>query len=186
MPTKCNGSKSGAILWPIRVFAILAAIGLSAGAWANAAFYTGSNAADLNAPTGSTVTFNTDTGVLTLGGGATAPGFSSTPPQSEDVAGVRVFRFRNVTIATGVNITVTGSKPLSVTANGDMYVSSGFDVSGSVPGRAGGGIGGTGGTGGGGGGGGHDGPLPELFATPAPADGSGAAGTAGGRRSGIP
>jgi hypothetical protein len=154
MPTKCNGRLTR-MAGALPGLCMLAVIFAAAGAWANPLFYTGSTIADLTAPNGSSVKFNTDTGVLTLNGGATAPGFSATAPQSENVAGVRVFRFRNVNIAAGVGLTVEGAAPLSITANNDMYIASGFDVSGSTAGRAGGGIGGDGGTGGIGGGGGN-------------------------------
>ncbi len=73
MPTKCFGTQDCAKAWPARMLTMLAVLSITAGAWANTAFYTGSAAADLNAPTGSSISFNTNTGVLSLSGGATAP-----------------------------------------------------------------------------------------------------------------
>lgn len=152
------GNVRGASL--LRTLGFALTLLIASAAWANPLLYQGSDISDLYAPTGSTVNFNTVTGALTLSGGATSVGFQPAA-QSQDVAGVRVFRFRNVTIETGVTITVTptatASNPLSIAANGDMYIGSGFDVSGSILGRAGGGVGGTGGIGGGGGNGGTGG-----------------------------
>ena len=67
------------------------------------------------------------------------------------VDGVAVFDFADVFIAEGVATTVTGSRPLSISASGDMTVGTSFDVS---AGRGGGGQGGTGGPGAQGGAGG--------------------------------
>lgn len=142
----------------LRAAGMAALVCVASVAWANPLVYQGSDIADLYAPTGSSVNFNTVTGVLTLSGGATATGFLPVAPQSENVGGVHVFRFRNVLIETGVSITVSGdvngSNPLSIAANGDMYIGSGFSVSGAIKGRAGGGVGGDGGIGGQGGSGG--------------------------------
>ena len=56
--------------------------------------------------------------------------------------GAAVFDFDDVSIAKNVSITVTGSRPLVLSARGDMTVGSHFDVSAGVGG------GGTGGSGG--------------------------------------
>lgn len=71
--------------------------------------------------------------------------------QSVDGGNVAKFNFANVNVASDVTVNVSGYRPLVLAASGDMTWNSPLDVSGSVPGRAGGGTGGTGGTGGAGG-----------------------------------
>ena len=126
-------------------------VSLSSAAFAQSALYRGNTIADLNAPDGSSITFNTSTLTFTGSGSVTPPSATA-----QDVDGVAVFGFRNVTIGNSVTITVTGTRPLSIAAEYDMLVN-GFNVinvSGEVAGRAGGGTGGTGGPAGSGGGGG--------------------------------
>ncbi len=146
-------SPKGSSFWRATVLLVASVLFAATGAFADPDLYVGNDTIDLIAPANSALTFNTDTLDLTVSGGATAVGFVA-GTHSQEIANVAVFRFRNVRIESGVTITVEGSAPLSVAANRDMFVGSGFDVSGNVAGRAGGGIGGNGGTGGAGGAGG--------------------------------
>ncbi len=66
-------------------------------------------------------------------------------------SGVAKFEFANLSVGAGVVVTVVGSRPLSITATGDLTWLPHTFVS---PGTLGGGMGGAGGTGGGGGNGG--------------------------------
>lgn len=141
-------------------------------ALAQTALYRGTTAVDLNAPDGSTITFNTTS--LTFSGSGTVTPSTAT---ALDVDGVAVFGFRNVTIGNGVTINVTGTRPLSIAAEYDMLIN-GFNVinvSGEESGRAGGGTGGAGGPGGGGGGGGSG----------ATSGGGGGGGNSGGGGGGV-
>jgi len=108
------------------------------------AYYVGDpNGPDLNAPSGSTLVFNTDALTMTGQNGATP--FSHI---ASNEGGVAVYRFKNVNISAGVTINVLGSRPLALSAYRDMSVASSFNVNGSIAGRSGGGVGGAGGTGG--------------------------------------
>ncbi|HNT88398.1 MAG TPA: hypothetical protein PKL84_11085, partial [Candidatus Hydrogenedentes bacterium] len=93
------------------------------------------------------ITINTDANPPTLAveGGSTYTG--------EVDSGVAVFRFDKVEVTTGT-VTVSGSRPLSIVAAGDVLWGVGVIV---PPGTLGGGAGGQGGTGGGGGAGGTGG-----------------------------
>ncbi len=126
---KNNFSNCTAIL-TVRVPEIYDAMG------ATANLYVASGALDIN----------TTTMVMTHEGTPIANGFNE--------GGVCVFRFNNIDVALAVEVTVEGGKPLSITAEGDMY----WDASVLVtPGTLGGGAGGTGGQGGAGGAGGEGG-----------------------------
>ena len=70
---------------------------------------------------------------------------------------VAKYNFQEVSVPAGVTVTVTGTHPLAIAATEDILWDASVDVSGSVAGRAGGGVGGNGGTGGGGGDGGAGG-----------------------------
>ncbi|MFP4500300.1 MAG: hypothetical protein ACLFTT_04810 [Candidatus Hydrogenedentota bacterium] len=110
---------------------------------------------DLWATSGATVTFNTNSGIMSTAGGSggAEPSFGF----ADSVAGdVQVFRFRNVNIASGVTVNVSGSRPMVLAADRDMYIASSISVSGSEDGRGGGGIGGLAGGGGSGGAGGSN------------------------------
>ncbi|HOE65436.1 MAG TPA: hypothetical protein PLO62_02825, partial [Candidatus Hydrogenedentes bacterium] len=85
--------------------------------------------------------------------------------------GVAVFDLGKVVIPNGCNVTITGNRPLALTASGDASLGAQFDVSGYVPNHAGGGVGGSGGGGGGGGGYGNGG---------SPSSGAGGGGGGGG------
>lgn len=74
-----------------------------------------------------------------------------------DGGNVAKFNFASVEVPAGVTVSVSGNRPLVLTASGDMTWNTSLDVSGAVPGRAGGGAGGGGGTGGSGGTGGTGG-----------------------------
>lgn len=71
-----------------------------------------------------------------------------------DGGNVAKFNFASVEVPAGVTVSVSGNRPLVLAASGDMTWNTSLDVSGAVPGRAGGGAGGGGGTGGSGGTGG--------------------------------
>ncbi|HPO16357.1 MAG TPA: hypothetical protein PLI09_23175, partial [Candidatus Hydrogenedentes bacterium] len=104
---------------------------------------------DLIAPGGSTLTFNTDSMTLSASGFGVMPfGTFSDPQWIKNINGVVVYYFRFVQIDSGVSIDVTGTCPISISADRDMYIASSFNVSGSMPGRSGGGAGGQGGNGG--------------------------------------
>lgn len=143
----------------VLAFACLAA----SGAWAQAVLYTSNSAVDLIVPSGSVITFNTNTFQFST----TTPGVQPQTHSAANESGVAVFRFRRVQIGDGVTINVVGVRPIAITAAFDMLIN-GFnviDVSGvnttdefGQPGvRAGGGRGGAGSGGGSGGGGGPGG-----------------------------
>ncbi len=89
--------------------------------------------ADLAAVSG-TLDVNTSAMTMTLNGAAVAAG--------ADEDGVCVFRFRDVRAAAAVTVNVTGTRPLSITASGDMTWLANLDA---APGTLGGGAGGVGG-----------------------------------------
>ncbi|MGC8847014.1 MAG: hypothetical protein ACP5QY_14330, partial [Candidatus Hydrogenedens sp.] len=127
------------------VFAVcMLILTLDAHTQTSSAYYVGDpNGPDLNAPSGSTLVFNTDALTMTGQNGATP--FSH---NASNEGGVAVYRFKNVNISTGVTINVLGSRPLALSAYRDMSIASSFNVNGSVAGRSGGGVGGSGGVGG--------------------------------------
>lgn len=73
------------------------------------------------------------------------------------VDGAAVFDFDNVFMDSNIIVTVTGHRPLVISAKGDMSVASVFKVSAGVAGGGAGGLGGTAGPGGAGGKGGAGG-----------------------------
>ncbi len=92
---------------------------------------------------------------LSINTGSTPPGFqiNGGAPVFGQVfsatnGDVAKFNFSRVVVPAGVTVSVTGNRPLVLAASGDMYWDSAIDVSGTVPGRAGGGTGGSGGAGG--------------------------------------
>ncbi|HPO15987.1 MAG TPA: hypothetical protein PLI09_21295, partial [Candidatus Hydrogenedentes bacterium] len=102
------------------------------------------------------LTFNTDAMTLQTSGPGVEP-YGTYNDRVVNVKGVAVYYFRNVRIDSGVSIQVLGSKPLSISADRDMYIASSIDVSGAVGLRAGSGTGGAGAIGAGGGGAGGTG-----------------------------
>ena len=93
---------------------------------------------------------------------------------------VAKFNFRNVAVNDSVSVSVTGNRPLVLAASGDMRWDATLDVSGTVAGRAGGGIGGAGGTAGSGGNGGAGGTSGGGGGAAAPGGGGGNEATGGG------
>ncbi len=89
------------------------------------------------------------------------------------IDGIASFDFNYIELGAELNVTITGSSPLSLNSSTDMVISTDLDISGIETGRCGGGIGGRGGTGGKGGIGGKGGVS------------YGGAGGAGGTSSGI-
>ncbi|MBP5545288.1 MAG: hypothetical protein ILM98_14525 [Kiritimatiellae bacterium] len=81
-----------------------------------------------------------DVPVMTLPDGTSVSGIA--------LFGIAVFHFEYLSIGAGVEVEVTGSRPLSLTSATDMEIGANIDVSGSVAGRCGGGRGGLGGKGG--------------------------------------
>ncbi len=92
-------------------------------------------ALDFTANSGS-LEIDTSAMTMTLDGTVVATG--------ADVDGVCVFRFKDVKVASAVAVNVSGSRPLSVTASGDMVWLADLEV---PPGTLGGGAGGAGGMG---------------------------------------
>ncbi|HOQ88914.1 MAG TPA: hypothetical protein PLX03_02130, partial [Candidatus Hydrogenedentes bacterium] len=90
---------------------------------------------------------------------------------------VAKFNFRNVTVNSGVTVTVSGNRPLVLAASGDMRWDTTLDVSGAVAGRAGGGTGGAGGSAGAGGNGGAGGSSGGAGGLAAPGGAGGNAST---------
>lgn len=70
---------------------------------------------------------------------------------------VAKYNFVNVRVPAGVTVNITGDNPVAIAATQNIEWNAALNVSGVVPGRAGGGIGGAGGTGGAGGAGGAGG-----------------------------
>ncbi len=105
---------------------------------------------DLWANPGASLSFNTTAGTM-IGSGGVSDDFAFA---NEVQGGVQVFRFKNVVIPAGVNVTVQGTRPLVIAADQDMYIGADINVSGGVINRGGGGAGGAGGGGSSGGAGG--------------------------------
>jgi len=110
---------------------------------------------DLTVNSGDTLIFYTGTNILQpyyrINSGPQIQG------QLLDIGGgnkVGKFNFRSINVPAGVTINVSGTNPLVIAATRDIVWNSPIDVSGNVPGRAGGGVGGNGATGGNGGAGG--------------------------------
>ncbi|MGC8845006.1 MAG: hypothetical protein ACP5QY_04090, partial [Candidatus Hydrogenedens sp.] len=72
---------------------------------------------------------------------------------------VSKFDFETIYVPSGVTVNVSGINPLVISATKDITWNTTLDVSGTVPGRAGGGVGGNGGSGGAGGTGGAGGSM---------------------------
>jgi hypothetical protein len=94
---------------------------------------------------GNTVAFNTSSSALSM----TVNSVLTATASYE--SGAAVFRFNNVSLPSGVSITVTGTQPLVILSANDMTIGTTFNVSGNsatggfIPRRAGGGFGGVGG-----------------------------------------
>src|SRR5207253_2908971 len=90
------------------------------------------------------INFNTDTGVMSIDGGATAS-FFGVSVQTSVVGGVQQFRFLGgLTFIASDVVTASGSRPLSLWSGNDIFVNTGavfnFDASGTT-GKLGGGNG---------------------------------------------
>src|SRR5262245_32225217 len=84
---------------------------------------------NLSVPTG-TLTFNTDTLSITGGGG----GLTSTSGVTQTQVGgptIAVFDFTNVSIAGGVTVQVTGSRPIAILSRGDAIIDAAVNISGA-------------------------------------------------------
>ena len=160
MQTKASVPYGCRFVWMPAVVLCLMGVTLGWGTPAVADIYAGDEAGgDMTVLSGGVITINTAATPPTMtwsGGG---------PKNGDEDGGVAVFRFRNVSVASGVTVTVTGNRPLSIAASRDMYWgAAAIDVS---AGKCGGGGGGTGAAGGAVGG-----------------TGAGAGGSAGGRGTG--
>ncbi len=143
-------------LVPLAVLLVAAACVLAGTAQAQAIYGSDGSLGDWTVTAGA-LAINTDT--LTMQWGAQSK-------TGVEIDGVAVFPFANLTVGASVSVNVTGSRPLSITATGDILWGPHLFV---PAGTLGGGTGGTGGTGGAGGPGG-----------PGGAGGAGGPGGAGG------
>ena len=158
-------------------FGAVAALGLGAPAHADI-YDAGGATTDLNVAAG-TLTINTSGATPSMTGAATASGVVD--------GGVAKFSFRNVNV-TGGTVSVTGSRPLSIAAEGDMNWSVNIVVtpgtlggaaSAALPAQPAGPLGGLGGTGGFSGAGGAGGNGGNANGGNAPGGSNGVAGSVG-------
>ncbi|HOH51995.1 MAG TPA: hypothetical protein PLI98_14780, partial [Candidatus Hydrogenedentes bacterium] len=120
---------------------VLAALLVAATAGAQSIYQSNGELGDWTVTAG-TLVINTDAMTMTWG---------AQVKSAADIDGVAVFRFRNLTVSSSVSVTVSGARPLSITATGDIFWGPHVFV---APGTLGGGMGGQGGNGGAGGAGG--------------------------------
>jgi len=130
---------------------VLAALLVAASAGAQSIYESNGELGDWTVTAG-TLVINTDAMTMTWG---------AQVKSAADIDGVAVFRFRNLTVNSSVSVTVSGARPLSITATGDIFWGPHVFV---APGTLGGGMGGQGGNGGAGGAGGSV-PQAERAAT---------------------
>ncbi|HOC74167.1 MAG TPA: hypothetical protein PKL54_15235, partial [Candidatus Hydrogenedentes bacterium] len=142
----------------------LAALLVAATAGAQSIYQSNGELGDWTVTAG-TLVINTDAMTMTWG---------AQVKSAADIDGVAVFRFRNLTVNSSVSVTVSGARPLSITATGDIFWGPHVFV---APGTLGGGMGGQGGNGGAGGAGGSG--------SAGGAGGNGGRGGDGGENSGV-
>ena len=100
----------------------------------------------LSLPTAVAVSINTGTTPPTFQVGGNAPLFGKV--YAVTGGNVAKFEFSEVGVSAAATVSVTGNRPLVIAASGNMQLDAALDLSGSGPGRAGGGVGGAGGPGG--------------------------------------